>query len=408
MANPKKIALVGIGGFSKYHYDRIKELEKHGVVRLSSVLIRASSVHRYQEMIRILDADGVQVYNSFEAMLDGEKGRADIISLPTEISEHCNMSIASLYAGYHVICEKPVAGTIEECKMMKEAQEKTNKVLAICFQNIYSSSIQRLKRIALSGALGQLKSAKSYVLWQRATAYYSSWRGKLIYEGKIINDCPLMNATAHYLNNMLYIAGPSLHESAQPAFLYGENYRVKEIESCDTQYLRVITTTGVKLQFITSHATDIRVDPHAEYYFEQGKILWTLLDGAVVYVKEGEKYVEQERFNNDTDNLFSLIYKSTCEAIDSGTNPLSVIQNSYQHILCVNKSFESGPIKVVPEEFIGSTHIFKDDDCLKAGDNNRYIKGIHSIVQKMMANDLSYYEAGCPWAVKSRDIEVKI
>jgi len=44
---------------------------------------------------------------------------------------------------------------------------------------------------------------------------------------------------------MLYVAGPDRHGSAEPDEVYGENYRAKDIESSDTQHLRVTTTGGV-------------------------------------------------------------------------------------------------------------------------------------------------------------------
>jgi predicted dehydrogenase len=409
MSKVKKIALVGIGGFSRYHYDRIKELEPQGKLKLSAVMIREKSLERHQDIAEVLRAGGVKIYTTYEDMLAGEEGVSQIVVLPTGISDHCEMSLAALEKGYHVICEKPVAGTLEECMRMKEAQEKTGKVLAICFQNIYSPIIQRMKKIALSGELGALKSAKTYVLWQRADAYYKrTWGGKLVFEGKTINDCPLMNATAHYLNNMLYVSGKSLHEAALPVSIYGENYRIKKIESCDTQFLRVVTDTGVRLIFITSHSTDVRVDPQAEYLFENGKITWDFSGNAVVFRKTGGGYEQIERIDGGEGNsgFFKMIYQETCEAIDCGSEPAATIQNSYQHVMCVDRSFRSGPIVDVPEEYVGSTDVMKDDDCLKAGDVNRYLKGIKPLVKKMFAEEKSFYEAGCPWAVKSRAIEV--
>jgi len=407
MRNVKKIALVGIGGFSRYHYDCIKDLEPQGGLKLVAVMIR--SPDRYADMVEKLRAGGVKIYTTYEEMLAGEEGVSQIVVLPTGISDHCEMSVAALEKGYHVICEKPVAGTLEECLQMKSAQEKTGRVLAICFQNIYSPVIQRMKRISLSGDLGALRSAKTCVLWQRADAYYkNAWRGRLVFDGKTINDCPLMNATAHFLNNMLYVSGTSLHEAACPVSIYGENYRIKNIESCDTQFLRVVTGTGVRLIFITSQSTDVRVDPRAEYLFENGKITWDFSGNAVVFRKAGGGYEEIERIDGGEGNagFFKMIYQETCGAIDGKTEPAATIQNSYQHVMCVDMSFRSGPIVDVPQEYVGSAHVMRDDDCLKAGDVNRYLKGIQPLVERMFAEEKSFYEAGCPWAVKSKAIAV--
>lgn len=406
MSCPKQIALVGIGGFSRQHYKRIKELEKEGLVQLSAVMIRESSLPRYLEAADALQKDGVRIHTAYEEMLEEEKGRCDVVVLPVGISDHCEMSIAALEAGYHVICEKPVAGTVEECLRMEEARQKSGRILAICFQNIYSPLIQKIKQTALEGRLGALRSAKAYILWARADAYYDrAWGGRLVFNRKTINDCPLMNATAHYLNNMLYVAGRSLHEAAFPKKIYGENYRVKKIESCDTQFLRVLTDTDVELFFASTHATQERVDPIMEYSFEHGKITWRFNEQVVVSRKTETGYEEIDRFDGGSnEDFFRMIYRETCAAIDSGTQPFAVVQNSWQHVLCVEKSLQSGPIVTVPEQYIDSIDIVEDDDCLKVGDVNRVIKGIKPLMERMYADGLSFYEAGCPWAVPSETV----
>ena len=56
------------------------------------------------------------------------------------------------------------------------------------------------------------------------------------------------NALAHYLNNMLYIAGPNMDSSAELRFVRAELYRARPfIESDDTSCLEAETTSGVKI-----------------------------------------------------------------------------------------------------------------------------------------------------------------
>ena len=85
MKKVQRIALVGIGGFSRYHYDRIKELELQGELKLSAVMIRAASMDRYRPMAEKLTADGVKIYTTYEAMLEEERGKIDLVVLPTGI-----------------------------------------------------------------------------------------------------------------------------------------------------------------------------------------------------------------------------------------------------------------------------------------------------------------------------------
>jgi predicted dehydrogenase len=406
MRDPLRIALIGIGGFAQFHYHLIKEIEPSGSISLRAVVIRESDLEQFPDIITALKAAGTRLYTVYEEMLDSEQEKVDLVVIPTEISAHCPMSIAALEAGYHVLCEKPVAGTVEECLRMKEAQQRSGLVLAINFQNIFSPAIQRIKHIALGGSLGALLTAKTHVLWPRAQAYYrrAPWSGKLTSGGTIINDCPLQNATAHFFNNMLYVAGPRPSDAAEPVSVYGENYRAKSIESCDTQFLRVVTNTGVKILFITTHATNIRENPVSEYFFEKGKVTWFSNGEAVVESLKNGCLVEVERFGTPKSNFLAPVYANVCESIIEGTPPLASIHNSIQHVLCVESSLRSGPIVDISADHLENSFVAEDDDCLKAGDTNVFIPGIKPLVDRMRAGELSFHEAGCPWAQASRTI----
>jgi len=406
MNKPIRIALIGIGGFAQFHYHRIKELEPNGLIVLRAVVIRESDFQQFPDIITALQAAGTRIYTSFDVMLDTEQGKVDLVDIVTEISAHGPMSIAALDAGYHVLCEKPVAGTVAECLRMREAQERSGRILAINFQHIFSPAIQRIKHIALGGSLGALLTAKTHVLWPRAQSYYrrAPWSGKLKSGGTIINDCPLQNATAHFLNNMLYVAGASPSDAAEPVSVYGENYRVMPIESCDTQFLRVVTDTGAKLLFTTTHATNINDHPVSEYFFEKGKVTWFMNGETVVESLKNGCLVEAERLGKMELNFLAPVYANVCESIIAGTQPLASIHNSIQHVHCVESSLRSGPIVDVPADYIEKAVIGEDDDCLKAGDTNVFIRGIKPLVDRMRAGELSFHEAGCPWAQASRTI----
>ena len=51
----------------------------------------------------------------------------DVVSICTPNNAHVAVAIAALEAGKHVICEKPIASTLEDAKAMAEAAEKAAK-----------------------------------------------------------------------------------------------------------------------------------------------------------------------------------------------------------------------------------------------------------------------------------------
>lgn len=400
-------ALVGIGGFGRIHLAGIRKCEEMGLMKLTAVCIRSQEKYAIQ-IADLIKAD-TKIYSTYEEMLVREKGRTDLIALPTGIDAHEEQSVAALRNGYHVLCEKPAAGTIEECLNMQKAKNESGRILSIGYQNIYSPVIQKIKKLTMEKRLGKLISAKTRVLWPRDSEYYTrnKWAARIKCGEKYVFDSPIMNAAAHFLNNTLYVAGNSLTSSATPLQIYGENYKAKKIEYADTQFLRIVTDTDVKIQLVATHACMENIEPLTEYIYEKGRIIWTSENKGKTIVLENTrgKEIEIDSFDNGDSNIHDLVFIGTARHLIEGIPLFCDIDNSYQHIICVNKSYESsgGSVKI-PEEF-----------CIKSfsGDKNSEIsltsiKDISSIIQRCHNEEKSFYELAVPWAEESRSVEYKI
>lgn len=55
----------------------------------------------------------------------------DAVSVCAANSVHAEITIAALNAGKHVLCEKPMATTLEDCEAMVEASKRNGKILMI-------------------------------------------------------------------------------------------------------------------------------------------------------------------------------------------------------------------------------------------------------------------------------------
>ena len=393
----KKIAIIGVSGFAKNHLNSIEILEND--CELVAATVRPSD--RCEADVKAAIALGAsKIYEDAYEMLEVEKNNVDIICIPTSINSHCDYSIAAMESGYDVICEKPVCGTVDEALKMKKVSEETGKKLCIGFQNVFSHTIQKIKKIKVENILGKLVSAKSYATWPRSSAYYkrNDWAGKLVFGGKKIFDSPIQNATAHYLNNLLYIAGETLNETAIPKQVYGENFRAKNIESADTQFVRVITENNIKLTYIVTHSCKENFGPIAEFYFEHGKISWDFqheTDGkAYVYKKSDSEYELIEEFDNGPISIHALVFKNMFEAIDKNIQPLSNINNAYQHIVCMNKSFDFG-IKQIDKKYLEELPVEKeayDPELDVSNERNIIIKNVEETIRKMYKKEKSFSE----------------
>jgi len=387
-----------VGGFGRTHLAAIRHAHGKGMADLEAAVILPGLEEEEERRLR---GQGVRIYRSHGEMLDAEGGNLDLIGVPCGIDQHALLSIDCLEAGYHVLCEKPAAGDLAQARSMVQAQRATRQILAIGFQNVYSPTTQRIKQIALSGELGRLVSAKGMVLWPRARSYYerNGWAGRLQANGRTIHDSPIQNATAHYLQNLLYVAGGSLHAAATPTRIYCENLRAKDIESADTQFVRVRTAEGPVLTFMTTHATAEQQNPLLEYTFEQGRVTWRADGEGATAVYRGGELVEE--LHNDVEDIHHLPYLNVIEAILQGSTPLATIDNCIQHVQCVEALF-SGGVQPIDPSYTETTEYLVGQESSPI----TVVAGMGEVMRRMYQNEQSYSEAGAEWAGPGWEIQV--
>lgn len=403
-----RIGLVGVAGFGESHLRSIAYCEEQKAARLEAAVIRNPEKDAARESE--LRAKGVRIYRNYEKMYQDERGKLDLIAIPCGIDQHEELSIRAMQSGYHVMCEKPAAGTALEVQRMKAAAEASGKILAIGYQNIYSPSIQAVKKAVLAKRFGKLIKAKTYVLWPRSSAYYkrNGWAGHVNFAGKAVHDSPMQNAVAHFLNNMLYVAGRTHDDSANPISVYMENYRIKEIESADTQFIRVQTDAGVQISFIASHACAAQEGPVTEFICEKGKIVWAGQNKADFYRADGKAYTLVETVDNGKVPIHHLVFMNVCEAITNGTKPLTTIANAMQQVICIDNGFRSsGGVAVVDMKYGKKLPIEKEaynPNLDVSNEHNAVITGIEGTVKAMFEADKGFFDMKLPWAKKSKVI----
>lgn len=397
---PVRFGLVGVQGFAGSHLRSLGVLEAEGLARLDAVVIRPSDLGPGDPVRQEFAQKGVRIHDSFADLLSAEAGRLDVIAIPCGIHEHRDMSVAALEAGFHVMCEKPAAGTPEEARQMAEASFRTRRILAIGFQNIHSPSLQTLKSRALEETWGPLEEAWSYALWPRTSAYYrrNPWAGKDVYQGRTIHDSPIQNGVAHYLQNLLWVAGPSLHESATPVAVRGGNWTAKDIEGPDTQFVQVRTGEGIPLYFAASHAVDAEEGPLAWYRFKDALAEWRS-DGLTVVRDHGGR--ELARFGNEGCDIHTQVFRDMCTAFRTGVEPPSTIHNAWQHVWCVHHGLRSsrGPRRVDPA-FLQVREGAWDPYAHNADPSNVHVvvRDMEELIRTMARKRCGFAEAGAPWA----------
>jgi len=150
----------------------IKPLLASPRTRLLAVASRTqSSAESYVHKWSIPRAHG-----SYEALLLDPEIDVVYNSLPNHL--HAKWTINALRAGKHVLCEKPLALTLEEADAMIAASKETGKILSEAFMYRHHAQTLKIKEIIDSGALGQLQLIKGTFTFNLTRKDDYRWRAE--------------------------------------------------------------------------------------------------------------------------------------------------------------------------------------------------------------------------------------
>jgi predicted dehydrogenase len=108
-----------------------------------------------------------RAYSKLEEFLAHPGLDAVWIASPPDL--HCAQTLAALAAGKHVLCEKPMAISVAECKTMTRAASTAGRELRIGFNNRAHPALQKLARNIAAGRYGEALEARVQVYHPYAT-----------------------------------------------------------------------------------------------------------------------------------------------------------------------------------------------------------------------------------------------
>ncbi len=141
-----RFAVIGVGGFGRRHASAIRCSH---LAELVYVCDSAQSV----AMSRA-DLFGCAYYVDYKEML--RDGGFDCVVVATNDQTHAEISVAALEAGYHVLCEKPLALTREDCVAVIDAVRRTGKCFAVGQAMRKNSCFKMAKKLLNDGCLGEI------------------------------------------------------------------------------------------------------------------------------------------------------------------------------------------------------------------------------------------------------------
>ena len=146
------IGIIGCGKIAQVRH--IPEYAEHPQAKLAGFY--DLNTQRAQDLA---DQYGGKAYDSVEALLADES--IAVVSVCTANHSHAQITIDALNAGKHVLCEKPMAVTLEECEAMVAAAKESGKFLMIGHNQRLAKAHAKAKQLLDQGEIGSLVSFRT-------------------------------------------------------------------------------------------------------------------------------------------------------------------------------------------------------------------------------------------------------
>ncbi|MFB9324654.1 Gfo/Idh/MocA family protein [Paenibacillus aurantiacus] len=220
-----KVAIIGTGAISSAHIESYLQFkDRCRIVALCDLYPEKAEARREQFG---LNAAIVKDYK--ELLCQG----IDLVSVCMPPFVHAPVTIDFLHAGSHVIVEKPMASSLEECDAMIEAAASSGKVLSVVAQNRFRNPIMKLKRVLDSGLAGKILHAQVDSFWWRGHCYYDLWwRGTWEKEG----GGPTLNHAVHHIDALLWMLGQPSELQAYMSNVAHDNAEVEDLSIAMLRY----------------------------------------------------------------------------------------------------------------------------------------------------------------------------
>ena len=233
-----KIGLIGCGG--------IGQLRAEAAIKAKGIELSAlCDVDLSRAKILAAQYGGL-ASDDWRVMVQSDEVEAVIVSTPPSL--HAEMCIEALRAGKHVLCEKPLARTTQECEAVLAAARESNRFLATGFNYRFYPSMVKAREILDSGIIGDLDHIRSYTGYS-AQEHDHEWLHDInVMGGGALRDngIHLIDLTCYFLGGVAEVKGFTTNhvwgydgcEDNGFALLRNEQGRVATLQASWTEWRR--------------------------------------------------------------------------------------------------------------------------------------------------------------------------
>lgn len=330
-----KLGIIGFGGMASWHFNNCGK----------SGCIEPIAVYDIDEQRVTAGVEkGMTGFHTLEEFLSSDL--FDVVLVATPNNFHHDLTVAALRAGYHVICEKPIAMNVAELLDMIRVSEECGRVFTVHQNRRWDTDFNIVKRAVESGMVGKPYTIESCV--HGSGGVIQGWRAYKVAGGGMLLDWGI-----HLIDQILYM----VEEKVIDVYCHFNSVRTPEVDD----YFKMI------LEFESGLSVQIEVGtyclkPKPRWYVngEEGSLILEDWDchGAVIHSSQTsmewqpeivqtaagptrtmaprpkETLEELPLPERDTDCVWENFYRNVCGTID-GTEKLIVRHDQMVRVMRV-------------------------------------------------------------------------
>jgi predicted dehydrogenase len=195
---PIRIGLIGAGQRGQQHLENYQQVPGAEIVAVAD--IAEALAQNVAERFKIPN-----VYTDFHDLLQRDDIEAVDICLHNNL--HRPVAVAAMEAGKHVYCEKPMAGSYADAKIMYDTAQALGRKLAIQLFTLFRPETRAAKILIDEGSLGELYHARSTGFRRRGRPYVDGYGTSTFVQKRHAAGGALYDMGVYHIAGLLYLLG---------------------------------------------------------------------------------------------------------------------------------------------------------------------------------------------------------
>ena len=173
---PVTFAICGCGARGLEAYAPYQDRRPDEMKIVAGADVRPERLAMLQERYGVPEA---MCFSSDQELL-AQPRLADVMIVATQDRQHVPAALAALDKGYHVLLEKPISPSLEECRALQQKAHETGKAVVVCHVLRYTRFYSALESILRRGDIGKIETidaVEHVAYWHQAHSFVrGNWR----------------------------------------------------------------------------------------------------------------------------------------------------------------------------------------------------------------------------------------